>query len=91
VVILGVSPDTPASHKKFQKKYKLPFTLLADENHQVCELYKVWGLKKSFGKEYIGVHRTTYLIEPENLIQEVFPKVSPAKHSTQVLEIILRD
>jgi peroxiredoxin Q/BCP len=88
VVILGVSPDTPASHKKFQEKYKLPFTLLADENHQVCELYQVWGPKKSFGKEYDGVHRTTYLIDPEGIIQEVFQKVSPAKHSTQVLEII---
>ena len=91
VVILGVSPDTPASHKKFQEKYQLPFSLLADENHQVCELYKVWGPKKSFGKEYDGVHRTTYLIDPDGLIQEVFQKVSPAKHSAQVLEILLRD
>ena len=88
VVILGVSPDSPTSHKKFQDKYQLPFTLLADENHQVCDLYKVWGPKKSFGKEYNGVHRTTYLIDPEGIIQEVFQKVSPAKHSTQVLEII---
>jgi len=88
VVILGVSPDTPTSHKKFQEKYQLPFTLLADKNHQVCDLYKVWGPKKSFGKEYDGVHRTTYLIDPDGSIQEVFQKVSPAKHSAQVLEII---
>ena len=88
IVILGVSPDSPASHKKFQDKYQLPFTLLADENHQVCDLYKVWGLKKSFGKEYDGVHRTTYLIDPERIIQEVFQKVSPAKHSAQILEIL---
>ena len=88
VVILGVSPDSPTSHKKFQDKYQLPFTLLADENHQVCDLYKVWGPKKSFGKEYDGVHRTTYLIDPEGIIQEVFQKVSPAKHSAKVLEII---
>ena len=88
IVILGVSPDSPASHKKFQDKYQLPFTLLADENHQVCDLYKVWGPKKSFGKEYDGVHRTTYLIDPEGIIQEVFQKVSPAKHSAQVLEIL---
>ena len=88
VVILGVSPDSPTSHKKFQEKYQLPFTLLADENHQVCDLYKVWGLKKSFGKEYDGVHRTTYLIDPDGSIKEVFQKVSPAKHSAQVLEII---
>ena len=88
IVILGVSPDSPASHKKFQDKYQLPFTLLADENHQVCDLYKVWGPKKSFGKEYDGVHRTTYLVGPQRIIQEVFQKVSPAKHSAQVLEII---
>jgi peroxiredoxin Q/BCP len=85
VVILGVSPDTSASHKKFKEKYQLPFTLLADENHQVCEFYKVWGLKKSFGKEYDGVHRTTYLIDPEGVIQEVFQNVSPANHSAEVL------
>ena len=88
IVILGVSPDSPASHKKFQDKYQLPFTLLADENHQVCDLYEVWGPKKSFGKEYDGVHRTTYLIDPDGIIQEVFQKVSPAKHSDQVLEIL---
>ena len=88
VVILGVSPDSPTSHKKFQDKYQLPFTLLADENHRVCDLYKVWGPKKSFGKEYDGVHRTTYLIDPDRIIQEVFQKVSPAKHSAQVLEIL---
>lgn len=88
VVILGVSPDTPASHKKFQEKYQLPFTLLADENHQVCESYQVWGSKKSFGKEYDGVHRTTYLIDPGGTIQEVFQKVSPAKHSAEVLAIL---
>ncbi len=88
IVILGVSPDSPASHKKFQDKYQLPFTLLADKNHQVCDLYKVWGPKKSFGKEYDGVHRTTYLIDPDGIIQEVFQKVSPAKHSAEVLEIV---
>lgn len=88
IVILGVSPDSPTSHKKFQDKYQLPFTLLADENHQVCDLFKVWGPKKSFGKEYDGVHRTTYLINPDGIIKEVFQKVSPAKHSAQILEII---
>jgi len=88
VVILGVSPDTPASHKKFKEKYRLPFTLLADENHHTCEAYQVWGPKKSFEKEYDGVHRTTYLIDPEGIIQEVFLKVSPAKHSAEILEIL---
>jgi peroxiredoxin Q/BCP len=85
VTILGVSPDTPASHLKFKEKYQLPFTLLADVDHSVCELYDVWGPKKSFGKEYEGVHRTTYLIDPEGIIQKVFKNVSPSKHSAEVL------
>jgi len=85
VTILGVSPDTSASHLKFKKKYQLPFTLLADVDHTVCELYAVWGPKKSFGKEYDGVHRTTYLIDPQGIIQQLFKKVSPAKHSAEVL------
>lgn len=85
VTILGVSPDTSASHKKFRNKYRLPFTLLADVDHAVCELYGVWGSKKNFGREYDGVHRTTYLIDPEGVIQKVFKKVSPAKHSAEVL------
>ena len=88
VIILGVSPDTPDSHARFKEKYQLPFSLLADEDHQVCELYKVWGLKKNFGKEYEGVHRTTYLIDPDGMIEKVFQNVSPANHSAEVLEII---
>ena len=88
VTILGVSPDTSASHLKFKEKYQLPFNLLADVDHAVCELYGVWGPKKSFGKEYDGVHRTTYLIDPQGVIQKVFKKVSPAKHSAEVLAYI---
>lgn len=88
ITILGVSPDSPSSHAKFKEKYKLPFTLLADEDHVVCELFKVWGPKKSFGKEYDGVHRTTYLLDPQGKIQRVFQKVSPANHSAEVLALI---
>ena len=88
VVILGVSPDSSASHLKFKEKFNLPFPLLADEGHHVCELYRVWGLKKSFGKEYDGVHRTTYLVNPDGIIQNVFQNVSPAKHSAEVLELL---
>ncbi len=88
IVILGLSPDPPESHQKFKEKYQLPFSLLADEDHKVCELYQVWGPKKSFGKEYNGVHRTTYLIDPEGIIQHVFQKVSPAEHSAEVLELL---
>ena len=88
ITILGVSPDSPASHAKFKSKYNLPFSLLADEDHKVCDLYGVWGPKKSFGKEYDGVHRTTYVIDAEGLIQEVFENVSPANHSAEVLSVL---
>ena len=85
VVILGVSPDSPKSHRKFREKYDLPFTLLADEEHKVCELYDVWGLKKFMGREYDGVFRTTYLIDEAGKIIKVFEKVKPAAHSKEVL------
>lgn len=85
VVILGVSPDSPKKHAKFKEKYQLPFTLLADENHQVCELYEVWGRKKYMGREYDGVFRTTFLIDAEGLIVKVFDNVKPDGHSGEVL------
>lgn len=85
IVILGVSPDSPASHRKFRTKYALPFSLLADDDHKVCELYQVWGLKKFMGKEYDGVFRTTFLIDQEGKIVKVFENVKPASHSKEVL------
>jgi len=88
VVILGVSPDTPKKHTKFKAKYELPFTLLADTDHQVCELYGVWGPKKFMGREYEGVYRTTFLIDPEGVIQKVFENVKPANHSAEILSIL---
>jgi peroxiredoxin Q/BCP len=86
IVILGVSPDSPASHRKFRAKYALPFSLLADDGHKVCELYQVWGLKKFMGKEYDGVFRTTFLIDQEGKIVKVFENVKPASHSREVLD-----
>ncbi len=88
VVILGVSPDKPAKHTKFIAKYQLPFTLLADVEHKVCELYDVWGRKKSMGREYDGVFRTTFLIDANGMIVRVFEKVSPANHSKEVLSAL---
>jgi peroxiredoxin Q/BCP len=85
VVILGVSPDTVASHVKFKKKFQLPFPLLADIGHKVCDLYGVWGPKKFIGKEYEGVLRTTFLIDGKGNIAKVFEKVRPAEHSTEML------
>lgn len=88
VVILGVSPDSPASHAKFKQKHHIPFTLLADENHKVCELYGVWGKKKLYGREYDGVFRTTFLISPDGKVRKVFENVKPADHSQEVLAAI---
>lgn len=85
VTILGVSPDTPGSHAKFKAKYELPFTLLSDPDHDVLELYGAWGLKKSYGREYLGVLRTTFLIDEGGEIIKVFEKVKPAQHSTEIL------
>ena len=88
VVILGVSPDSPEIHTKFKAKYALPFSLLADIDHQVCDLYGVWGPKKYMGREYDGVHRTTYLIGPDGVIQQVYENVQPANHSVEILALL---
>jgi thioredoxin-dependent peroxiredoxin len=88
VVILGVSPDSPKAHIKFKEKYHLPFTLLADEGHKICELYGVWGLKKMMGREYDGVFRTTFLIDRQGMLEKVFEGVKPAEHSKEVLEAL---
>ena len=85
VVILGISPDTVKSHAQFKEKYSLPFTLLADEGHKVCDLYQVWGLKKFMGREYDGVFRTTFVISAEGKIVRVFENVKPDGHSREVL------
>jgi len=91
VVILGVSPDDPKSHTKFKEKYHLPFTLLADLEHKVCELYGVWGLKKFAGKEYYGVMRTTFLVGPDGKILKVFEGVKPDGHSAEVLAALKQE
>lgn len=88
VTILGVSPDSPKKHTKFKEKYNLPFTLLADTEHAVCELYGVWGRKKFMGREYDGVFRTTYLIGADGVILQVFEKVKPDGHSAEILQVL---
>lgn len=85
VAILGVSPDTVKAHAKFKTKYHLPFPLLADVEHKVCELYDVWALKKFMGREYMGVLRTTFLVGAEGQIVRTFENVKPDGHSAEVL------
>ena len=85
VVILGISPDSVESHVKFKKKFQLQVPLLADDGHKVCDLYGVWGPKKFMGKEYEGVLRTTFLIDPDGNIKKVYEGVRPAEHSHELL------
>jgi len=87
-VILGVSPDTVRDQARFKTKYDLPFALLADSNHQVAELYGVWGLKKFMGREYVGVRRTTFVIDEAGRINRVFERVKPTGHSAEVLTLL---
>lgn len=83
--IFGVSADTVHSHKKFAEKYRLPFTLLADPEKNMLEAYGVWGKKKFMGREYVGIKRSSYLINPEGKIVKVYEKVNPITHADQVL------
>jgi peroxiredoxin Q/BCP len=85
ITILGVSPDSVKSHGKFKAKFQIPFPLLSDDGHKVCDAYGVWGPKKFMGKEYEGVLRTTFLIGPDGTILRVFENVRPAEHSVEVL------
>jgi len=90
VEVIGISPDTEKSHKKFSNKYDLPFTLLSDPDHKVSEAYGVWGLKKYMGREYEGIYRTTFIIGPAGEIKRVFENVKPSDHSQEVLEEVMK-
>ncbi len=83
--VYGVSPDKAAKHQKFIAKYDLPFDLLVDEDHSLAEAFGVWGLKKMYGREYMGINRTTFVIDEEGTITEVIAKVKAKEHSTQIL------
>ena len=86
--VLGVSPDTVSAERKFAEKHGLDFTLLADENHEVAERYGVWGEKKMYGKTYMGVQRSTFIIDPDGKVAHVIPKASPKTHDEVVLEAL---
>jgi peroxiredoxin Q/BCP len=83
-----VSPDSPKSHTKFKEKYQLPYTLIADQGHSIAEAYGVWGEKMNFGRKYMGVLRTTYIIDPDGRIARVFEKVKPENHAEEVAEAL---
>jgi peroxiredoxin Q/BCP len=83
-IVLGVSPDDVASHVKFKKKYELPFTLLADTEHAVAEKYGVWKEKSMYGRTYMGIERTTFIIDEQGKLAKIFPKVKAAGHAAEV-------
>ena len=84
-VVLGVSTDPVKSHDKFVEKFKLPFTLLADEDKQIVNAYGVWGEKTFMGRKYMGTNRVTFLIDPKGKIKKIWPKVKPEEHVAEVL------
>ena len=87
-VVLGVSPDDVASHESFRADYELPFTLLADPEHEVAEAYGVWGEKSRDGRTYMGINRSTFVIGPDGVIQKVMHDVEPATHAEDVLAVL---
>lgn len=84
-VVIGISPDSVESHRKFAEKYSLPFILLSDENKKVVEKYEVWKEKNMYGRKYMGVERTTFLIDKKGVIRKIYPKVKVKGHAEQVL------
>ena len=87
-VVLGVSPDSVARHVKFKEKYELPFTLLADPEHEVAERYGVWGEKRFAGKKYMGVSRSTFVIAPDGTVAKAMHDVKAATHADDVLAVL---
>ena len=86
--MLGVSPDSPKSHRNFKQKNQLSYTLLADEDHSIAERYGVWGEKMNYGRKYWGVLRTTFIIDPDGRIARVFEKVKPENHAVEVADAV---
>ena len=85
-VVLGVSPDEEKKHKKFETKYDLPFTLIADADHAIIDKYGVWGEKQLYGRTYMGLHRTTFLIDGKGIIKKIFLKPKSRQHAEEIIK-----
>jgi peroxiredoxin Q/BCP len=85
-IVLGVSPDEEKKHKKFEAKYDLPFTLIADADHKIIDKYGVWGQKQLYGRTYMGLHRTTFLIDEKGIVRKIFLKPKSKQHTEEILK-----
>jgi peroxiredoxin Q/BCP len=86
MVVLGVSPDDEKKHKKFEQKFDLPFTLVTDPDKKIIDKYGVWGEKNLYGRKYMGLHRTTFLIDEKGIIKKIFKKPRSKMHSEEILK-----
>lgn len=86
IIVLGVSPDDEKKHKKFEQKFDLPFTLITDKDKKIIDKYGVWGEKNLYGRKYMGLHRTTFLIDEKGVIKKIFKKPRSKMHSEEILE-----
>ncbi|MCX6324951.1 MAG: thioredoxin-dependent thiol peroxidase [Sphingobacteriales bacterium] len=87
ITVIGISPDEVQKHKKFEAKFSLPFTLIADTPHLVIDKYGVWGEKKLYGRSYMGLHRTSFLIDEKGIIRKIWLKPKSKMHAEEVLEV----
>ncbi len=86
-VVVGVSPDDEKKHKKFEAKFGLPFTLIADPKHAIIDKYGVWGEKKLYGREYMGIHRTTFLLDEKGIIRKIFLRPKNKQHAEEIIKV----
>jgi thioredoxin-dependent peroxiredoxin len=86
ITVIGISPDEEKKHKKFEEKYKLPFTLIADTQHAIINKYGVWGEKKLYGRTYMGLHRTTFLIDEKGIVKKIFIRPRNKQHAQEILQ-----
>jgi thioredoxin-dependent peroxiredoxin len=84
--VIGISPDSAAKHKKFEAKFSLPFTMLADESHAIIDKYGVWGEKQLYGRNYMGLHRTTFLIDEKGIIRKIFFRPKNKQHAEEIIK-----
>jgi thioredoxin-dependent peroxiredoxin len=84
--VIGVSPDDPAKHTKFREKFDLPFTLIADPEHKIIDAYGVWGEKNLYGRKYMGLHRTTFVINEKGLIEKIYLRPNNKAHAEQIIK-----